>query len=142
MICFHSTTQEEKKLNATRIAESRAKHTKLLADALVLQIESKRAQLLSQGVDEEKLQDEISVLLMADLQEKQLTENNAVTNILGADKVSQGQTLPAQKRREIFATCFHIWKLEVNLFFFSGFIPEGSFLIHKGFVVSLNSIGL
>lgn len=96
MICFHSTTQEEKKSNATRIAESRAKHTKLLTAALVLQIESKRAQLLSQGVDEEKLQDEISVLLMADLQEKQLTENNAVTNILGADKVSQGETLPAQ----------------------------------------------
>lgn len=63
-----------------------------LKEALVLHIETKRAQLLTQGVDEEKLQEEISVLIMADLQEKQMTENNAVANILGADKVSQFQT--------------------------------------------------
>ena len=87
-----SNSQEEKKANATRIAESRAKHTNLLKEALVLHIETKRAQLLTQGVDEEKLQEEISVLIMADLQEKQMTENNAVANILGADKVSQFQT--------------------------------------------------
>ena len=62
---------------------------KLLKDALVLHIENKRAQLLTQGVDEEKLQEKISVLIMADLQEKQKIENNAVANILGADKVSQ-----------------------------------------------------
>ncbi|RMX39987.1 hypothetical protein pdam_00022972 [Pocillopora damicornis] len=79
-------TEEEKKANATRIAESRAKHMNFLKEALVLHIETKRAQLLTQGVDEEKLQEEISVLIMADLQEKQMTENNAVANILGADK--------------------------------------------------------
>ena len=87
-------------MNATRIAESRAKHIKLLSDALVLQIESKRAQLLSKGIDEDKLQDEISVLLMADLQEKQSSESNAVGNVLGTDKVSQGHMHAAQKRRE------------------------------------------
>ena len=86
-------------MNATRIAESRAKHMKLLSDALVLQIEMKRAQLLSNGVDEDKLQEEISVLLMADLQEKQTTESNAVGNVL-SDKVSQVEMRPAQKRRE------------------------------------------
>lgn len=86
-------------MNATRIAESRAKHTKLLSDALVLQIEIKRAQLLSNGIDEDKLQDEISVLLMADLQQKQAVESNAVGNVLG-DKVSQGLMQPARKRRE------------------------------------------
>ncbi|PFX16028.1 hypothetical protein AWC38_SpisGene19720 [Stylophora pistillata] len=79
-------TEEEKKANATRIAASRLKHMKLLKDALVLHIENKRAQLLTQGVDEEKLQEKISVLIMADLQEKQKIENNAVANILGADK--------------------------------------------------------
>ena len=61
---------------------------KLLKDALVLQIENKRAQLLTQSVDEDKLQEEISVVLMADLQQKQMTESNAMSNVLG-DKVSQ-----------------------------------------------------
>ena len=61
---------------------------KFLKDALVLQIENKRAQLLTQGIDEDKLQEEISVALMADLQQKQMTESNAMGNVLG-DKVSQ-----------------------------------------------------
>lgn len=98
---FKLIPQEEKKINAARIAESRAKHMKLLSDALVLQIEMKREQLLSNGTDEDKLQDEISVLLMADLQEKQSTESNAVGNVLG-DKVSQVEMRPARKRRENF----------------------------------------
>ena len=59
---------------------------KFLQDALFLQIENKREQLLTQGVNEDKLQDEISVALMADLQEKQATESTAMTNVL-ADKV-------------------------------------------------------
>ena len=61
---------------------------KLLIDAVVLQIENKRVELLTQGVDEDKLGEEISVALMADLQEKQMTETNAMNNVLG-DKVSQ-----------------------------------------------------
>ena len=61
---------------------------KFLMDALVLQIENKRAELLTQGVDEDKLGEEISVALMADLQEKQMTETNAMNSVLG-DKVSQ-----------------------------------------------------
>ena len=81
-------SQEEKKANAVRIAESQGQHMKFLKDALVLQIENKRAQLLTQGIDEDKLQEEISVALMADLQEKQMTESNAMGNVLG-DKVSQ-----------------------------------------------------
>lgn len=98
-------------MNATRIAESRAKHIKLLSDALVLQIESKRAQLLSKGIDEDKLQDEISVLLMADLQEKQTSESNAVGNVLGTDKVSQGHMRAEQKRRgKKFCIRFRVWK--------------------------------
>ena len=85
---------------------------KLLSDALVLQIEMKRAQLLSNGIDEDKLQDEISVLLMADLQEKQTTESSAVGNVLG-DKVSRGLVRSARKRREILHT---IPYLEINCF--------------------------
>ena len=61
---------------------------KFLMDAVVLQIENKRVELLTQGVDEDKLEEEISVALMADLQEKQMTETNAMNNVLG-DKVSQ-----------------------------------------------------
>ena len=61
---------------------------KFLVDAVVLQIENKRVELLTQGVDEDKLGEEISVALMADLQEKQMTETNAMNNVLG-DKVSQ-----------------------------------------------------
>lgn len=61
---------------------------KFLMDAVVLQIENKRAELLTQGVDEDKLGEEISVALMADLQEKQMTETNAMNSVLG-DKVSQ-----------------------------------------------------
>lgn len=41
---------------------------------------------MTQGVNEDKLQDEISVALMADLQEKQVTESTAMTNVL-TDKV-------------------------------------------------------
>jgi len=61
---------------------------KFLMDAVVLQIENKRAELLTQGVDEDKIGEEISVALMADLQEKQMTETNAMNSVLG-DKVSQ-----------------------------------------------------
>ena len=61
---------------------------KFLMDAVVLQIENKRTELLTQGVDEDKLGEEISVALMADLQEKQMTETNAMNSVLG-DKVSQ-----------------------------------------------------
>ena len=61
---------------------------KFLMDAVVLQIENKRVELLTQGVDEDKLGEEISVALMADLQEKQMTETNAMNNVL-EDKVSQ-----------------------------------------------------
>ena len=61
---------------------------KFLMDAVVLQIENKRVELLTQGVDEDKLGEEISVALMADLQEKQMTETNAMNSVLG-DKVSQ-----------------------------------------------------
>ena len=61
---------------------------KFLMDAVVLQIENKRAELLTEGVDEDKLGEEISVALMADLQEKQMTETNAMNSVLG-DKVSQ-----------------------------------------------------
>lgn len=61
---------------------------KFLMDAVVLQVENKRAELLTQGVDEDKLGEEISVALMADLQEKQMTETNAMNSVLG-DKVSQ-----------------------------------------------------
>ena len=61
---------------------------KFLMDAVVLQIENKRVELLTQGVDEDKLGEEISVAVMADLQEKQMTETNAMNNVLG-DKVSQ-----------------------------------------------------
>ena len=57
-------------------------------DAVVLQVENKRAELLTQGVDEDKLGEEISVALMADLQEKQMTETNAMNSVL-VDKVSQ-----------------------------------------------------
>ena len=61
---------------------------KFLMDAVVLQMENKRAELLTEGVDEDKLGEEISVALMADLQEKQMTETNAMNSVLG-DKVSQ-----------------------------------------------------
>lgn len=61
---------------------------KFLMDAVVLQVENKRAELLTQDVDEDKLGEEISVALMADLQEKQMTETNAMNSVLG-DKVSQ-----------------------------------------------------
>lgn len=106
-------------MNATRIAETRARHMKFLSDALVLQIEMKRAQLLSNGVDEDKLQDEISVLLMADLQEKQSTESNAVANVL-SDKVSQVEMRPARKRREnsVHDSIFGNGLLEFALFAF------------------------
>lgn len=60
---------------------------KFLMDAVVLQIENKRTELLTQGVDEDKIGEEISVALMADLQEKQITETNAMNTVLG-DKVS------------------------------------------------------
>lgn len=115
-------------MNVTRIAETRARHMKFLSDALVLQIEMKRAQLLSNGVDEDKLQDEISVLLMADLQEKQSTESNAVANVL-SDKVSQVEIGdPREKGGKIPYTipyletvCSSLLFLQSCNFFYDGF---------------------
>lgn len=74
--------QEEKKANAARIVESRAQHMELLQSGLILLVESKRQELQAQGVPEDKLNADVAVILMADLQEKQACENNAMSKVL------------------------------------------------------------
>ena len=84
--------QEEKKANAARIVESRAQHTALLQAGLALLVESKRQELLARGVPEDAINADVAVILMADLQEKQACENNAMNKVL-AEKVRQNALL-------------------------------------------------
>ena len=55
---------------------------KLLTDGLVIRVEAKKQELRSSGVSEDKLDDEITVLLLADLQQKQLLESSALNKVL------------------------------------------------------------
>ena len=74
--------QEEIKANISRIAESRSQQEKILKDALVYKLETIKQELITKGVAEERLSDEVPVTLFADLQQKQSAENKAMTKIL------------------------------------------------------------
>ena len=74
--------QEEKKANASRIAESWKEHEQMLIKALILKSEEMKNNLIADGVSHESIPGEISVLLLADLQEKQNSENNAINTVI------------------------------------------------------------
>ena len=54
----------------------------ILRDGIVLKVLNLKEQLSAKGIDESKLKEELGVLLVADLQEKQTTEGRAVETIL------------------------------------------------------------
>ncbi|XP_032219683.2 trichohyalin [Nematostella vectensis] len=96
-------TEEERVASATRIAASRTKQKKLLHNALLLRMESRKQLLTEQGVPEDKLKDEVSVALLADLQEKQQSENSAMSKVLTdkeEDVLSQVKDDQRRARRE------------------------------------------
>ena len=59
---------------------------RILKDGIVLKVMNVKEELTGKNVPETNLKDELSVMLVADLQEKQSTESRAVENIL-AEKV-------------------------------------------------------
>ena len=58
----------------------------LLTDGLVLRVEALKKELTAKGYPPEKLSDEVSIIMLADLQEKQKSETNAMCTVI-ADKV-------------------------------------------------------
>lgn len=82
--CYIS--QEERQAYAARIVEARSRQNKLLHNALLLRVESRKQLLNEEGVPEDKINEEVAVGLLADLQEKQQTENTAMNKVL-SDKV-------------------------------------------------------
>ena len=62
----------------------------MLQSALALLVESKKQELMENGVSDDKLQNEVAVALLADLQEKQTCENNAMSKVL-IEKVSSSR---------------------------------------------------
>ena len=60
------------------LSAEREANTNLLADGLVYKLAEMKTKLQSSEVEKESLDEEVSVLLMADLQEKQSQENNAL----------------------------------------------------------------
>lgn len=59
---------------------------RILRDGIVLKVTNLKEQLLAKGIHESSVKEEIGVVLVANLQEKQNTEDRAVENIL-AQKV-------------------------------------------------------
>ena len=66
-----------------RIADNQMKLMKILRDGIVLKVMNMKEDLLSKGTEEPHMKNELSVVLVANLQEKQTTEGRAVENILG-----------------------------------------------------------
>lgn len=65
-----------------RSTERQIKLTALLKDGVVLKALNVKDELSKKNVPESSVNDEMSILLLADLQEKQTTESRAVENIL------------------------------------------------------------
>ena len=82
--CFPK--QEEKEENVLRAADRQMKLLRILKDGIVLKVLNMKEELSSRSVSESHVKTELSVMLMANLQEKQHTESRAVENIL-AEKV-------------------------------------------------------
>jgi hypothetical protein len=82
--CFPK--QEEKEENVLRAADRQMKLLRILKDGIVLKVLNVNEELSSRSVSESHVKNELSVMLMANLQEKQHTESRAVENIL-AEKV-------------------------------------------------------
>ena len=78
--------QEEKDENVLRAADRQMKLLRILKDGIVLKVMNVKEELTGKNVPESNLKDELSVMLVANLQEKQNTESRAVENIL-AEKV-------------------------------------------------------
>eukprot|EP00794_Sanderia_malayensis_P006079 gene6079-6782_t len=75
-------TENEKTANAARVVEEWEEHKRILVKALVIRIEDIKQTLRSQQVDEDKLSEEVTIMLLAELQEKQASESNAVSTVI------------------------------------------------------------
>lgn len=82
-ICF----QDEKKSHVERLSVNWESNRQLLLDGLTFRAEELKKELIAKGYSADKLADEVSVILLADLQEKQKSESNAMCAVI-TDKVS------------------------------------------------------
>lgn len=69
-----------------RLANSQMKLLRILKDGIVLKVQNVKEELSGENIADSKWKDEVGVMLVANLQEKQSTESRAVENIL-AEKV-------------------------------------------------------
>jgi hypothetical protein len=69
-----------------RAADRQMKLMRILKDGIVLKVLNVKEELTGKNIPEPSLKDELGVMLVANLQEKQNTESRAVENIL-AEKV-------------------------------------------------------
>ena len=86
-----STKQDEKQSFNETLSSARSDQNKLLTEALTLKLVETREDLSSTASGEEgdeKLNEEVSVKMMADLQERQSVENNALLQAM-AQAVSE-----------------------------------------------------
>ena len=83
---YYSSYQEEKDENVLRAADRQMKLMRILKDGIVLKVLNVKEELTGKNIPEPSLKDELGVMLVANLQEKQNTESRAVENIL-AEKV-------------------------------------------------------
>lgn len=94
----HTMNEEEKEVFNTTVGDGRTAHQKILKDGLALALAGKMKALptdTSQG----KLKDDATVLLMADLQEKQTQENNALIQALTQSDREIAERLKLEQRK-------------------------------------------
>ena len=97
-------SQEEKKILNDSLASGRSSHAKVLRDGMVLVMVGKKKELLEK-VEADKLNEEVAILIMADLQERQTTEDNALMQALAQTvRYFLFKVISFQVLRNIFAS--------------------------------------
>ena len=97
-------SKEEKEANILRAADRQVKLMRILKDGIVLKVLNVKEELSDGNVLESNLKDELAVMLVANLQEKQSTESRAVENIL-AEKEEAVLNLIKDEQRRIRQEC-------------------------------------
>jgi len=99
-------TEEEKKQTADRLSNNWTTNQQLLTDGLVLRVEALKKELTAKGYPPEKLSEEVSIIMLADLQEKQKSETNAMCTVI-ADKTSDLLQRIKQEQRKARRESWH-----------------------------------
>ncbi|CAB4011834.1 Hypothetical predicted protein [Paramuricea clavata] len=92
-------SKEEKDENVLRAADRQMKLMRILKDGIVLKVLNVKEELTGKNIPEPNLKDELGVMLVANLQEKQNTESRAVENILAEKEVAVLNLIKDEQRR-------------------------------------------